>query len=111
MEELKVSVKVILSSNDKNNQGSFGPGIAYLLEGIKETGSLNQATKNMNMAYSKAWTIIKESEEMLGYKLIERYPGSKGSKLTKKGEDILNLYYEIKNEIMLAANDVLEKYK
>ena len=36
----------------------FGPGPAELLERINETGSINQAAKQMQMSYKKAWEII-----------------------------------------------------
>lgn len=111
MKNISVSTKIIISTyEDENKPGSFGPGIVYLLNGIKETGSMNQATKDMNMAYSKAWRIIKEAEEMFGFKLLDRYTGSKGSTLTKEAEDVLELYEEIKLEIEKAANNVIEKY-
>ncbi len=112
MKNISVSTKIIISTyEDENRPGSFGPGIVYLLNGIKETGSMNQATKEMNMAYSKAWRIIKEAETMLGFKLLDRYTGSKGSTLTKEAEDILELYEEIKTEIDAAANNVIKKYQ
>ena len=41
----------------------FGPGIAQLLERVQVTHSLRQAAANMNMAYSKAWRIVKTAEE------------------------------------------------
>jgi len=36
----------------------FGPGPVELLERIHETGSINQAAKQMQMSYKKAWEII-----------------------------------------------------
>ena len=36
----------------------FGPGPVELLERINETGSINQAAKQMQMSYKKAWEII-----------------------------------------------------
>ena len=41
----------------------FGPGVAQLLRHVQEFHSLRSAAKAMNMAYSKAWTIVKRSEE------------------------------------------------
>ena len=37
----------------------FGPGVAQLLHHVQEFHSLRSAAKAMNMAYSKAWTIVK----------------------------------------------------
>ena len=40
----------------------FGPGVAQLLHAVQELHSLRAAALSMDMAYSKAWTIIKNSE-------------------------------------------------
>ena len=47
----------------------FGPGVAQLLRHVQEFHSLRSAAKAMNMAYSKAWTIVKSSERILGVQL------------------------------------------
>lgn len=41
-----------------NGDRFFGPGPVELLERINETGSINQAAKQMQMSYKKAWEII-----------------------------------------------------
>ena len=41
-----------------NGERFFGPGPVELLERINETGSINQAAKQMQMSYKKAWEII-----------------------------------------------------
>ena len=38
---------------------AFGPGMVMLLREVERTGSLQKAAKNMNMAYSKAWKMLK----------------------------------------------------
>ena len=48
----------------KDDGKYFGPGVAMLIEGVKRTGSLSSAAKEIGMAYSKAWRIIKRSEEL-----------------------------------------------
>lgn len=54
----------------KDDGKYFGPGVAMLIEGVKRTGSLSSAAKEIGMAYSKAWRIIKRSEELTGCKLL-----------------------------------------
>ena len=41
----------------------FGPGVAELLETIRETHSLRSAAMKMDMAYSKAWKVVKAAEK------------------------------------------------
>ena len=45
----------------------FGPGVAQLLHAVQRLHSLRAAALSMDMAYSKAWTIIKNSEKALGF--------------------------------------------
>ncbi|MDE7220558.1 MAG: LysR family transcriptional regulator, partial [Oscillospiraceae bacterium] len=48
----------------------FGPGVAMLLRRVRELRSLRAAAMDMSMAYSKAWTILREAERGLGVKLL-----------------------------------------
>ena len=56
----------------------FGPGMAELLERVDDMQSLRQATMSMEMAYSKAWRVIKTAERGLGFPLLESTTGGKG---------------------------------
>ena len=78
--------------------GAFGKGIAMLLRGIVETGSLHATTKKIHMAYSKAWRIIRETEASFGYNLIIR-DGARGSTLTKEGQKLLTVYEQLESEV------------
>lgn len=81
---------------------AFGPGIAELLENIEKDGSLHKASKSMNIAYSKAWKILKDSENALGFQLVEGKRGGVaggGSKLSKNGYEILKKYREFEQKI------------
>lgn len=73
----------------------FGPGVASLLRNVQKEGSLRAAAISMEMAYSKAWTVIKTSEAELGFKLLESTTGGKnggGARLSTKAEKILTAY-------------------
>jgi molybdate transport system regulatory protein len=73
----------------------FGPGAQELLRRVDETGSLNQAAKDMKMAYSKAWRMIGEIEQGLGVNLLERQTGGAvggGSRLTTEGRVVLKRF-------------------
>jgi molybdate transport system regulatory protein len=62
----------------------FGMGRAQLLDKIEECGSLRKAAEEMCMSYRAAWGKIKKTEEILGFKLIEKDKGNKtGFRLTK----------------------------
>ena len=55
--ELHLKLTVRLYSDD--DRRCFGPGIATLLERVREHRSLRAAAASMEMAYSKAWRIIR----------------------------------------------------
>ena len=67
MEKLHPGLTIRFFTSEK----CFGPGVAALLEGIRETHSLRAAAAEMGMAYSKAWTIMKNAEKELGFPLTE----------------------------------------
>jgi len=73
----------------------FGRGRRFLLEAIDKYGSINQAAKEINISYRKAWGYIKAMEERLGFKLIERQTGGKnggGATLTDEAREFLRKY-------------------
>ena len=73
----------------------FGPGVAQLLRHVQEFHSLRSAAKAMNMAYSKAWTIVKSSERILGVQLLHTSVGGRsggGAQLTEEAVLLLEAY-------------------
>lgn len=73
----------------------FGPGIAELLERVEEHRSLRAAAQSMDMAYSKAWSIVRRCEEQLGQKLLASTTGGRhggGAAVTEEGKALLQSY-------------------
>ena len=71
----------------------FGIGRAELLDKIEECGSLKKAAEEMCMSYRAAWGKIKKTEEVLGFKLIEKERGNKtGYRLTEAAR-VLKMNY------------------
>jgi len=104
MRNYDFSIRIRVKKIDSPTDFAFGKGVAGLLTGIEQYSSLNQAAKNMGMAYSKAWKKMKETEEHLGVPLIERL-GARGSKLTEEGQVFLNCYRQAET----AALEAIEK--
>ena len=89
----KLKINSILT--DEKDEKFFGNGPLYLLEGVRRYGSLSASAKAMNMSYSKAFKLIKRSEEALGFELLDSVSGGKdggSSKLSAKGEMFLSFY-------------------
>jgi molybdate transport system regulatory protein len=73
----------------------FGPGTRELLHQVAVSGSLHQAAKLMGMSYSKAWNLLRETEEHLGLALVDRHVGGAsggGTSLTSLGYDFLRRF-------------------
>ena len=73
----------------------FGPGVAVLLRKVRELHSLRAAAMSIGMAYSKAWTILKNAQQSLGFKLLDSTTGGKhggGASLSPEGETLLVAY-------------------
>lgn len=91
IEHLKPVIRLSIANHRSGATSLFGPGIAALCSGVQSTGSLNAAAKDMGMAYSKAWRIIKETESSLGVELLVR-DGAHGSTLTDDCIRLLESY-------------------
>ena len=96
--KLKPSIRLSITNPDSKSNSVFGRGIANLCRGVREKGSLNAAAKDMGMAYSKAWRIIKDTEDSLDIQLLLR-DGAHGSTLTDEGNQLLDAYLRIQEQL------------
>ena len=86
----------------------FGKGRRILLEAIGTYGSINQAAKEINISYRKAWSYIAVMEERLGIKLLERQVGGRnggGASLTDEAKMFLRQYGELEQDIERVVNE------
>ena len=91
----------------------FGPGIAQLLERVREHHSLRAAAQSMSMAYSKAWTVVRACESALGFRLLDYTTGGKnggGAELTGDGERLLAAYRAYCADVGRHADEVFGTY-
>ncbi len=80
----------------------FGRGRRFLLEAVGKHGSINQAAREINISYRKAWGFIKAMEAWLGFKLIERQTGGRnggGATLTEEARDFIDKYKSLESGI------------
>jgi molybdate transport system regulatory protein len=73
----------------------FGPGTLQLLKFIDETGSVQIACKRMGLSYSKAWKMLENLDEQLGFKVVERKQGGPHggrSLITLRGKAFMEKY-------------------
>lgn len=80
-----------------NKDKIIGRGPIMLLKKTDELGSLNKAALEMNMSYTKAYSLIKNAEKSLSVKLLIKQIGGKyggGSIVTAEAKDIIKKYEE-----------------
>ena len=109
MNDFYYITRVRIKRKTEEDPAYFGRGVADLLHGIEKYHSLNQAAKEMGMAYRKAWRIVGEAEQALGIPLIYRMRKN-GSSLTKEGEKMLAAYEEAEHAAWKAVEEVMERY-
>ncbi len=108
-DKLRYGVSIKLYGKNK----AFGPGIATLLRNVEKNGSLQGAAAAMNMAYSKAWKILKETEKEWGITLTDRETGGKdggGSTLTEEAREILEHYEAFIQASRSALDQLFEQH-
>lgn len=85
----------------------FGPGTVMLLNEIESTGNVREACAKCGFSYSKGWTIIRKSEQMLGCKIVERQVGGQSggsARVTEKGAALVKIYSQIEDELSAIAD-------
>ena len=91
--DIHLKLTVRLYSDDDHR--CFGPGIATLLRRVELHHSLRAAAASMEMAYSKAWRIIRTAEEVFGCKLLVSSTGGVhggGAVLTPEAVRLVDAY-------------------
>ena len=102
----------VLSVRLFTDEKCFGPGVAALLTLVKTCHSLRAAAMEMGMAYSKAWTILKNAEEQLGFKLLLSTTGGKhggGAVLTDEARQMLTAYDEYCEKLRAYGEKLFEE--
>jgi len=106
--ELKPVIRLAVTNSSSESNSQFGRGVASLCLGVRTLGSLNAAAKEMKMAYSKAWRIVKETESPLYMQLLNR-DGAHGSTLTDEGNKLLDAYLEVEERLQAFAEEEFAK--
>lgn len=90
----------------------FDSRAKLLLILINDMNSVRGACRHMALSYSKAWNILNQLEEELGYAVVERkHGGSKGGKtyLTKEGIEFLKKYQQFEQNVRQYAKHEFER--
>jgi molybdate transport system regulatory protein len=97
---MKLNYKIWIESDE--GVSILGEGKWKLLQAIKQTGSLKAAAEKVGYAYRQTWESLKNVEDKIGFKLVEKIRGGEsGGKtvLTPKGEQLLDFFEELYIEV------------
>lgn len=86
--------------------------LIHFLCTVDEIGSMNGACQKLGIAYSRAWTMMNQAEQQLGFPLIERLAGGKGggsSVLTQPCRDIIEKYEKFSDSLNQQADQLFEE--
>src|ERR1700740_1146215 len=98
---MRLSVKIRF-----NETSALGPGKVRLLELIAQTGSISAAGRELGMAYSRAWNLVNDLNEMFTEPLVVAQPGgAKGgtAAVTPLGLEVIANYRRIETELQQHA--------
>lgn len=91
MTDLRINGRVWLETQER----FFGIGRMELLEHIQQTGSINQAAKEMKMSYKRAWELIQSMNSQADTPLVSTQTGGErggGAIVTEEGLKYLTYY-------------------
>lgn len=86
---------------ESNGERFFGPGPVELLEKIEKTGSINQAARQMQMSYKKAWEIINALNANAGHPYVVTQTGGTsggGSTITTEAMAMIARYRQLREK-------------
>ena len=109
---MKIQLKISIA-NDRD-ETFMGIGLVWLLRKIDRCGSINQASKEMDLSYSKALKIINRLEENLGKKLLIRRHGGwerGGAELTPFGKMFINEYDRMQSAVKQSAKKEFSRFR
>lgn len=103
--KLKSSHRIV----DDRNRIVMAEGRMQLLEAIVQTGSINQAAKQMGMSYKSAWSKIRSTEAHFKAKIVHSDKAS-GTRLTAAGKELLHSYYRMKQQCLTADDAIFQTH-
>ena len=85
-----------------------GEEFGLLLE-IEKTGSLLQASSNLNISYRRAWGLVRKIEKQFGFQIFLRSKGGQPvgrNEITLKGMELLNAWKALHYETGIAMKSI-----
>ena len=109
---MSTNLHPVLSIRLFREEKCYGSGIHQLLQLVEEHHSLRAAAQSMGMAYSKAWTIVRQCEAELGFSLLHSTTGGRhggGATLTEEAKVLMAAYEHYCSRLRLAADELFRE--
>jgi len=106
MSDVRLTVRV-----DFGSERALGPGKIRLLEAIRDTGSISQAGRVLDMSYRRAWLLVDDLNRCFREPAVTTQPGGAqggGAALTRFGTALIEKYRAIEMQAMAAARPQLD---
>lgn len=85
---------------------ALGPGKIELLQHVRQTGSIAEAARLMNMSYMRAWTLIRTMNRSFVEPLVATTRGGTrgggGAELTTTGLEVMRIYELMSDDCVTA---------
>ena len=97
MNPLRVKLRI-----DFGEENAVGPGKIALLERMRDTGSLSQAARELEMSYRRAWQLLDSLNQSFGEPVILTSVGGKGgggTTITPLGISLIDAYRELERDV------------
>ena len=105
MDGVRLTVRV-----DFGADRALGPGKIRLLEAIRNTGSISQAGRSLDMSYRRAWLLVDDMNRCFREPVVTTQPGGAqggGAALTPFGVELIEKYRSIESQAMAATKPQL----
>lgn len=90
---------------------AVGPGKIALLEHMRESGSLSQAARELDMSYRRAWQLLESLNAAFREPVVTTTIGGRGgggTVVTELGEALIETYRRFEREVASRASDYFE---
>jgi len=108
-----IFMKVKVWLEDTKGESILGNGKFELIDYIDQLGSLKAAADKLGISYRKAWGMVKDAEQKLGFCLTEKHRGGQhggNSVLTPEGKELIEAYKELLVEFDEAIYQITKKF-